>query len=297
VRHRFDQLGKQIGQEALGPSGPTVAHDEIAPDAQHADLRHEPDPSRQAERERLGLLGRLAAILCIIELYSHAPEEDEGLACVSKLIAFRQKRARSDRQRRAGQAGNDKLTATFTKPFLLIITAGRQTAVLDELGATSSPDWPPGIYFSPRLFQMGIVVASELPRDRSTLLLRLMAAGPLLPQAIEDLSALPEDAYERTVAEQILLKLKHVLGKKPSRTPEEQEFIVRMQDTWAKARELGSVERAAQAVLTVLRVRGIDVPAAARERILAQQDPERLERWLERAVVAASVAEVIGKPS
>jgi hypothetical protein len=31
VRSIFDHLGKQIGQEALGPSGPTVAHDEIAP--------------------------------------------------------------------------------------------------------------------------------------------------------------------------------------------------------------------------------------------------------------------------
>jgi hypothetical protein len=31
VHNRFDQLGKQIGHEALGPSGPTVAHDEISP--------------------------------------------------------------------------------------------------------------------------------------------------------------------------------------------------------------------------------------------------------------------------
>ena len=46
-------------------------------------------------------------------------------------------------------------------------------------------------------------------------------------------------------------------------------------------------------MLTVLRVRGIDVPEKAREHILAQSDPEQLERWLERAAVAASVAEVI----
>jgi len=57
MRLRFDQLGKQIGRQALGPSGLTVAHDEISPDAQHADLRHEPDPAREAERGRLGLLG------------------------------------------------------------------------------------------------------------------------------------------------------------------------------------------------------------------------------------------------
>jgi hypothetical protein len=55
----------------------------------------------------------------------------------------------------------------------------------------------------------------------------------------------------------------------------------------------GRTEEAARAVLTVLRVRGLAVSDAARERILSQKDPERLERWLEKAAVAASVAEVL----
>ena len=59
----------------------------------------------------------------------------------------------------------------------------------------------------------------------------------------------------------------------------------------------GRAEEAARAVLTALRVRGIAVPDAARERVLAQKDPERLERWLERAAIAASIAEVIDDPS
>jgi hypothetical protein len=46
-----------------------------------------------------------------------------------------------------------------------------------------------------------------------------------------------------------------------------------------------------------LRVRGIAVPEATRERILAQKDPEQLDRWLEKAVVATSLAEVLGEPS
>ena len=116
---------------------------------------------------------------------------------------------------------------------------------------------------------------------------------------------MPEDAHERGVAEQILLNLRHVLGNKPSRTPEEQEFIVTMHKTWADARaegrmegrDEGRAEEAARAVLTVLRVRGIAVPDAARERILAQKDPARLECWHERAIVAASIAEVIDEPS
>lgn len=301
MRLRFDHLGKQIGQEALGPSGPTVAHDEIAPDAQHADLRHEPDPARDAERARLGLLGRLAAILCLIEIYGHAPGEDEVLACVGKLIAFRQKRARAFRQKGARNARGRNQAETFVKPFLWILAAGRPAAVLAELGASPALGWPAGVYFGPGLLRVGIVVASELPRERETLLVRLMTAGPLLAQAIEDLATLPADAHERAVADQILLNLQHALGKKPSRTPEEQEFIVTMQKTWEDARkegrDEGRAEEAAHNLLTTLRVRGLAVPAAVRERILAQKDPERLERWLERAIVAASIAEVLDEPS
>jgi hypothetical protein len=65
----------------------------------------------------------------------------------------------------------------------------------------------------------------------------------------------------------------------------------------AQGRTEGSTEKGASDILTVLRVRGIAVPDSARERILAQKDPERLERWLEKAIVAASVAEVIDDPN
>jgi hypothetical protein len=304
MRLRFDQLGKQIGRQALGTSGLTVAHDEISPDAQHADLRHEPDPARDAERARLGLLGRLASRLCLIEIYSGAPDVDEVLDCVTKLIAFRRKRARTVRRKRAER---------FVEPFLWIIAAGRPTAVLADLETRPASGWPAGVYFGPALLRVGLVVAGELPRERDTLLVRLMAAGPLLPQAIEELRALPADAPERVVAEQILLNLQHALGKKPDRSPEEQEFIVTMYKTWedaereARAKGLkegrkeglkeGRAAEAARAVLTVLRVRGIEVPDAVRERILAEGDPARLERWHERAILAGSIAEVMDEPS
>ncbi|WP_433931196.1 hypothetical protein AB3662_43730 [Sorangium cellulosum] len=60
-----------------------------------------------------------------------------------------------------------------------------------------------------------------------------------------------------------------------------------------EGRTEGRAEEAARAVLTALRVRGIAVPDVARERILAEKDPETLERWHERAVVAESLAEVL----
>jgi hypothetical protein len=100
-------------------------------------------------------------------------------------------------------------------------------------------------------------------------------------------------AAEEAAVEGILVRLQHALGKKPTRTRKEQEFIVTMYETWEDAR----TETLAKAVLTVLRVRGIAVPAAVRKRILAEKNLKQLERWHEKAIVAASIEEVIGKRS
>jgi hypothetical protein len=39
------------------------------------------------------------------------------------------------------------------------------------------------------------------------------------------------------------------------------------------------------------------VSDAARERILTEKDPDRLERWIERAIIAPSLADVLDEPS
>ena len=73
-----------------------------------------------------------------------------------------------------------------------------------KLDLKSRPGWPKGVYFHGcDLHRVGIVVANELPRDRSTLLVRFMAAGPLLKDAIEDLAKLAADAIERGLVEGI----------------------------------------------------------------------------------------------
>jgi hypothetical protein len=136
------------------------------------------------------------------------------LACVGKLIAFRQKRAREARRRK-------ERAEALARPFLWIIAAGRPATVIVGLDLRQASGFPPGVYLGPEMLRVGLVVASELPRERSTVLVRLMAAGPLLPQAIRDLAALPGDACERTVAEPTLLNLCHALVQKPIRTVEE----------------------------------------------------------------------------
>jgi len=74
-----------------------------------------------------------------------------------------------------------------------------------------------------------------------------------------------------------------------------------MYKTWeegrAETRAEGSLEAQAKDILTVLQVRSIVVSDAARQRIQAETDPEQLERWLPKAAVASSIADVIDDPS
>ena len=302
MRNLFDHLAKKVGKEALDASGPTVVQYEISRDAQHADLRHDPDPARDAERGRLGLLGRLAAVLCLLEIYGHSPSGAEIRACLSKHFAHWDECERKTRAQNKNRTIKNLPLEPFTEPRLWIIATAVSAPLLRKLEVKVAPSWPLGVYFhGDDLYRVGIVVVDELPRDRSTLLVRIMAAGPALPEAIADLAALPEDAYERVVAEQIVVHLRHVIGDKLGQTPEEEEFIVSMQGTWkearAEGRTEGRTEGEARALLTALRVRGIALPEATRERILAQKDLEQLDRWLEKAVVATSLAEVLGEPS
>jgi hypothetical protein len=142
------------------------------------------------------------------------------------------------------------------------------------------------------------VAASKLPKERSTLLVRLMAAGPLLAPASAELFELPPDAHERVVAERSLVRLYHALEQKPNRDPEEEEFIETMYTTMEEYRAeglvKGHVQGRAEALLIVLQGRGIAVPDAARERILAEKDPARLTHWLQRAGIVTSVEDLLG---
>lgn len=115
-------------------------------------------------------------------------------------------------------------------------------------------------------------------------------------------AALPDDAWEKSVAKPLLVHFRlgtdEPIDKEDDMSAEiRASFEEYEQKLRAEARteglNEGRAEEAARAVLTALRVRGIAVPDVARERILAEKDPEVLERWLERAIVAASLAEVL----
>ena len=76
------------------------------------------------------------------------------------------------------------------------------------------------------------------------------------------------------------------------KTWEERKAEARAQG-WAEGLAEGRAEGGVEILLRVIEARGIDVPEEARARILAQRDPDALERMLRKALVVSSISDVL----
>jgi hypothetical protein len=136
-------------------------------------------------------------------------------------------------------------------------------------------------------------VASELPRDPTTLLVRIMAAGPLLAPAVKEVAALPPTAPARVIAEPVLLQLQHILGQEPNPDPDEQEFIMAMIKSWEEGRAEARQEGRQEILLRVLRLRfGSEIDAQVEQRV-ARASAEQTETWTSRLLSAPTLAELL----
>jgi hypothetical protein len=97
-------------------------------------------------------------------------------------------------------------------------------------------------------------------------------------------------------AERIAFQLRVVELLSEQRRTRVRQAEVRAEQAEAQARQ-AEAQAGTRAVLIVLRARGINASAVERDRILAEKDAMRIERWLEKAVGAASLAEVLDDPS
>ncbi|WP_437624190.1 hypothetical protein [Sorangium sp. So ce1151] len=312
MHNRSDQFAKSLLRDGLSLVSAAETEVEVLAATQKIDVYSVPDPAREAERAGMGLLGELAAEPSLFEPFHSTPSLRQVRRCLRKQLTWHhelERRARSA----AGTVVPDEdadapLQPAVDFPALVVISPGRPETVLDAYRCEPAQA---GVYHAVPGLVMRVVVLAELPRTRATLLLRLLGSGRLLREAVADLAALPDDAWERSIATPLLVHFR--LGTQEPTTDEEDDvsaeirawFEEYQQKLRAEARKEGLTEgrtegltegrtgAAARAVLTVLRVRGIAVPDAARERILAEKDPETLERWHERAIVAASLAEVL----
>ncbi len=305
LHNRFDQFAKNILRDALARASTTGTEEEVLAATQKIDVYCVPDPAREAERDQMGLLGELSAAPTLFEPFHNTPSLGEVRRCVCKQHTWHgelTRRARVECGRAVASEdigpAPDALAVLF--PWLVILSPGRPLTVLDAYGCERVGA---GVYHTLWGLALRVIVLSELPRTRATLLLRLLGSGRVLSEALSELSEMPEVAWERRVAMPLVVLFR--LWIEEPATQQEENVSAEIQ-AWfedyqqklrAEGRNEGRNEGRARALLTVLRVRGVAVPDAARERILAQKDPEQLDRWLEKAALASSIAEVLDDPS
>jgi hypothetical protein len=294
VRNPFDQFIKRLARRALSPAGHVETDAEVSPDALRIDVWFLPDAARARKvLMPLGLFGRMCRAACTLEPFHRTPSGDHVAACIVKHWLFR----RELRRRKPPPP----------MPTQWIISSGRASDALTGLNFRKSR-WGPGIYDGPALLRTKVVVVSELPRTRDTMLVRLMSAGRTFQHAIADVRALPPDAPERLLALPILVRLRLEIPTDPAKqTKSDREFLMRQRDVdkyleqlhndglekglelgrdegrkegREEGREEGRGEGFAQAVLAAYRARFGTPPAELLAAVERAQDHADLERWL-----------------
>jgi hypothetical protein len=310
MHNRSDQLGKNILRDALARASAAETEVEVLAATQKIDVYCVPDPARESERGEMGLLGELSAEPSMFEPFHGTPALRQVRRCICKQLTWHHE---LERRARAGSGAPSQETeleplpeSPVPFPALVVIGPGRPETVLDDYGCQAVR---PGVYHAVRGLVLRVVVLAELPRTRETLLLRLLGAGRLLREALAELAALPDDAWERSVAVPLLVHFR-LWTDGPATNAEEdvsaeirawyEDYQRKQQaeraEERAEERKEGLREGERNLLLRLLRARFGELPPAAVARIEAAEVAE-LERWGERVIGAQTLAEVLGEAS
>jgi hypothetical protein len=292
MRTPFDQFGKQMVRDALEGRCAVETDAEVPADTRRIDLWVTPREAGASLPDHLGLLGCITSGSVTLEFFHHTPSGEDLRVCLIKHGEFRHFLSRRK--------------TLPPLPIQWVISSGRPDAGIDGLGFRAMTGGPRGIYASPPLQYTRLVVVSELPVTRDTLLVRLLGAGSALKQAIAELQALPAEAPERRLALPVLLRLRLTVPTDPAQqTSDDQEFLMNTQDiveTWRREAIQEGVKQGVQQgleqgerklLLRQLRRRfGAEVDGEIEHRV-ATAPAEQVEVWAERVLSAATLAELL----
>ena len=283
-RTPFDTFAKDLMVALLSPLGHAKEDARIVSDPQYADVYFRPSPGLGSITPRDGFVHLLASAgRSIFEVARQPPDLAEMASWQRKQLALWQSEQNTARRKKA------------PPPPLPPVLWG----LLAPMDATV---WPRGCYDGTPEGTLRLVVLSELPRTRDTLLVRTMGRGVTFREAMEDLDALPPEAPERALARPFLVSLTLQLQNDP--TDEAQEMLMQSQKLYEEytqkvraegrkeGREEGLEKGLRDGVVAVCAARGLTLRAVHRAKLTAETDPAVLRRWLARAATATHVAEV-----
>jgi hypothetical protein len=306
MRFMEDLFAKVLLQEALDVVSEVELQKLVVPsDSQYSDVYCEPRPQRPPKQEvpYLGVLWEMTQTICTFEPFSQTPTVTNLRALARKQLALHHQLCHA--------ADNDALPM----PPQWILSPGVPHRALQALGAVRATDWPTGFYRSGELLGQWIVVLPELVAEGSpeTRVLRLLGPPKQRLATMEELEQLPSSDPTRQPLLEILSELIYLTRVKlksaePLSEPESanmtelrREFeafkaSLRLEGRVEGEREgetKGRVEGKSEALLAVLTARGVVVPEAVRQKILACRDLATLDRLLVQAATATSPDDVL----
>ncbi len=306
IRTRHDELGKRALSLWLRALGDVQIDARVAGESRRGDVLYQERRQRPSYRRRLGVLGELARGRVLFEPFRNPLTTLELKGCVLKSIDLVAQEVRAARRAK-------KPLSSVTEPSLCAITPTLSSELAVEAGAQPMPGGLAGFYVLAPMWRTVIVVAHELPSERSTLWLRLFGRGKVQAAAVRELEEMSEREPLRDATLRLLFGwLQRLQG--PGQ-PSEDELELKMNlehayERWeqkvkakshregkaegkAEGRAEGKAEGKAEAVLVVLVARGIEITAAQRERVLACTDARQVDAWLRAASTTPSVAALL----
>lgn len=265
MKNRYDRLAKNVYSAALAPMADVRPGLETSPDAQVIDLWCEPT---RRPLEELGLLGAMVSEPCLLEPYSGTVTLDEARRCVRNQDGLYQ------------ELQNKAQSAWKEPPRLWVISTGFPEPVVG-LGFEPGRAWPRGFYELPAPWRVGLVVRSELRRDRATLLLRITGTGRVLREAVEDLRREPPVSRLRQLVVRELARLHCEVRIEPGQAlPEEEELAMTGEEMLREIEAEARRQEARRMLRLAFEARFGSMSAALDEAVGSLSDPEALERMM-----------------
>ncbi|MBW4698916.1 MAG: DUF4351 domain-containing protein [Aphanocapsa lilacina HA4352-LM1] len=285
-RTRHDQFAKELLAGLLETVGLAQTEVNVTSEVRRIDLLFVPLPEKADLRQRLGLLGRIAANACLIEPYRNPPTAEEICACLLKLFI-----QHAERQRQARRDEQTVQRADYER--LWVIGPTISETVLADFGAQRQDGWEPGIYFTVAGLRAVLVAVHRLPGGRETLWLRVLGRGRVQQQAIEEVLALEEADPLRELALRLLASWRIRTQQQAQLSAEEQELMMNLSSAYLeweqKTRQEGLREGERRMLLWLLTRRFGPLPQTLITRIEAITEANRLEQLAEALLTTADL--------
>ncbi|NJR56822.1 MAG: DUF4351 domain-containing protein [Acaryochloris sp. CRU_2_0] len=280
----------------LSPFGSVKITLEVPGESQYVDVYFEPSVPPAITPTNLGLLGRIAQTPCLLEPFRNQPTPAEIRSCLLKLY-----QAHGDYERKARRE-HERIPENDL-PYLWILASSASENLLNGFGVSSNEDWGSGVYFLHPSLRTAIIAINQLPRDETTLLLRLLGKGQTQNQAVDEVIAFDTREPRRAAIlrllanwkisieitgqveaeEELMMALTQAYleweqqteqrGEAKGRHEEGQSLILRL-----LTRRIGDISPDLQAQIQVL---SLDQLEALGEALLDFTEPDDLVMWLQ----------------